>query len=110
LSALSRAMTPIQDLLHRIRWDPEFGDAQFEIGYWDRIARRIVRVPFQRVRFEKTSSFAFDATENDGSVHTVPLHRVRAVWRNGALIWQRPLSAAHLSTGSSRGSGWRTPP
>jgi uncharacterized protein (UPF0248 family) len=103
-------MTPIQDLLHRIRWDPEFGDAQFEIGYWDRIARRIVRVPFQRVRFEKTSSFAFDATENDGSVHTVPLHRVRAVWRNGALIWQRPLSAAHLSTGSSRGSRWRAPP
>jgi uncharacterized protein (UPF0248 family) len=110
LSALSRAMTPIQDLLHRIRWDPEFGDAQFEIGYWDRIARRIVRVPFQRVRFEKTSSFAFDATENDGSVHTVPLHRVRAVWRNGALIWQRPLSAAHLSTGSSGGSRWRAPP
>lgn len=84
-------MTPIHDLLHRIRWDPEFGNAQFEIGYWDRIARRIVRVPLQRVRFGEASSFTFDATEDDGSVHTVPLHRVRAVWRNGALIWQRPL-------------------
>jgi uncharacterized protein (UPF0248 family) len=103
-------MTPIHDLLNRIRWDTEFGNAQFEIGYWDRMARRIVRVPLRRLRFEKTSSFAFDATEDDGSVHTVPLHRVRAVWRNGALIWQRPLSAAHSNTGSPRGSQWRTPP
>ena len=87
-------MTPIHELLHRIRWDPEFGQAEFEIGYWDRMARRIVRVPFARVRFEKTSPSTFEATEDDGSVHTVPLHRVRAVWRNGALIWQRAQPAA----------------
>ena len=89
-------MTPIHDLLHRIQWDPEFGNAQFEIGYWDRIARRIVRVPLQRVRFGEASRLTFDATEDDGSVHTVPLHRVRAVWRNGALVWQRPLPAVAL--------------
>jgi uncharacterized protein (UPF0248 family) len=59
-------MTPIHELLHRIRWDPEFGHAEFKISYWDRVARRVVRVP---------------------------LHRVRAVWRNGALIWQRPQPA-----------------
>lgn len=83
-------MIPIQDLLHRIRWDAELGRAAFEIGYYDRVTRAIVRVPFRRVHFEKGEHFAFEAVEEDGSVHTVPLHRVREVWRNGERIWQRP--------------------
>jgi hypothetical protein len=29
-------MTPIHDLLSRIRHDKEFGRGRFEIGYWDR--------------------------------------------------------------------------
>jgi uncharacterized protein (UPF0248 family) len=80
---------PIQDLLHRIQWDPEFGNAEFVIGYRDRIANRIVRVPFRRVYLEKGEHFSFETVEDDGTVHTVPFHRVREVWRNGALIWQR---------------------
>lgn len=82
-------MIPIQDLLHRIRWDPGFGKAEFEIGYLDRVTGRIVRVPFERVRFEAGEHFAFEAVEDDGSVHAVPLHRVREVWRDGEVIWQR---------------------
>lgn len=82
-------MTPIQDLLHRIQWDPGFGEADFEIGYLDRLTGEIVRVPFRRVRFEKGEHFAFEAIEDDGSVHSVPLHRVREVRRNGERIWQR---------------------
>jgi uncharacterized protein (UPF0248 family) len=83
-------MIPIQDLLHRIRWGPEFGRAEFEIGYYDRVTHVIVRVPLRHVRFEKGEHFAFEAVEDDGSVHTVPLHRVREVWRNGERIWRRP--------------------
>jgi len=82
-------MIPIQDLLHRIQWDPEFGKAQFVIGYSDRLTREIVKVPFQHIRFASGDHFAFDALEDDGSVHSVPLHRVREVWRDGVLIWQR---------------------
>lgn len=85
-------MMPIWDLLSRIRWDAEFGNAEFEIGYWDRVGRRLVRVPFRRLRFDERAHFVFEATEDDGSVHTVPMHRVRAVWRNGELIWQRPVA------------------
>ena len=87
-------MTPIQDLLHRIRWDPEFGKGEFEIGYEDRLAGRIVRVPFRRVHLERGAHFAFDAVEDDGSTHSVPFHRVREVWRDGELIWQRPPKGA----------------
>jgi len=31
-------MTPIQDLLHRIRWDPEFSLGEFVIGYYDNLS------------------------------------------------------------------------
>ncbi len=82
-------MMPIDKLLDRIRWDPEFGRAQFEIGYHDRVRRRTVRVPFARVAFEPGNRFSFIAVEADGSTHDVPLHRVREVYRNGELIWQR---------------------
>jgi uncharacterized protein (UPF0248 family) len=83
-------MIPIQDLLHRIRWDPDLAGSEFVVGYWDRVARAIVRVPFRHIRFETGERFAFEAVEDDGSVHTVPLHRVREVWRDGELIWHRP--------------------
>lgn len=82
-------MIPIQDLLHRIRWDAEFGKGQFVIGYYDRIARRIVRVPFRNIRADSADHFAFSAADADGFVHDVPLHRVREVWRDGMLIWHR---------------------
>jgi uncharacterized protein (UPF0248 family) len=89
-------MIPIQDLLHRIQWDRDFGAADFEVGYLDRIAGAIVRLPLRRVHFPKGEHFAVEAIEDDGSLHTVPLHRVRSVWRNGELIWARhpPRSAA----------------
>jgi uncharacterized protein (UPF0248 family) len=82
-------MIPIQDLLHRIRWDAEFAKGDFEVGYYDRVEDRVVRVPFQRVHFDKGEHFAFEAVQDDGTVHTVPLHRVREVWRDGDLIWHR---------------------
>lgn len=82
-------MTPIQDLLNRIRWDQEFGAAKFEVGYFDRVLARIVRVRFEDVRREGGGSAALEVLEDDGSVHSVPLHRVREVWRDGVLVWER---------------------
>jgi uncharacterized protein (UPF0248 family) len=83
-------MIPIQRFLDHIRWDPEFGRGQFAIGYYDRVERRIVKVPLARVHLEPGNRFSFTAVEADGSVHDVPFHRVREVYRNGELIWQRP--------------------
>jgi uncharacterized protein (UPF0248 family) len=81
---------PIQDLLNRIRWDPAFAGSAFVVGYYDRMAKRIVTVPFRRLHFAPGEHFSFEAVEDDGSVHSVPLHRVREVWRDGELIWRRP--------------------
>jgi uncharacterized protein (UPF0248 family) len=82
-------MIPIHELLNRIRWDPEFGAARFEIGYYDRAEDRILRVGLDQVRFAADDHFAVDVAEEDAEIHTVPLHRIKEVYRNGELIWHR---------------------
>lgn len=83
-------MIPIHELLARIRWDADFGRGRFELGYLDRKEKRLVRLPLERIAFPPGQHFTFDAVEEDGSVHSVPYHRVRQVWRDGELIWSRP--------------------
>jgi uncharacterized protein (UPF0248 family) len=89
-------MIPIRSLLDRIRWDPEFGRAAFTIGYYDRVERRIVTVPLAHIHLVPGNHFSFTAVEEDGSVHEVPFHRVREVYRDGVLIWQRPPAASTI--------------
>ncbi len=83
-------MQPLQDLLHRITWDPEFGRGRFALGYEDRRVPQERVVPFAAVRFdpERPGTFSFD--QEDGSVVHIPLHRVRTVYKNGEVIWRRP--------------------
>lgn len=86
-------MIPIHELLARIRWDREFGKGRFELAYEDKIEHRLVRVPLERIRIEAGQHFCFEAAEADGTLHTVPYHRVREVWRDGTLIWARDPSS-----------------
>lgn len=82
-------MTPIHELLNRIRWDPEFGRGEFVLGYWDRLARTVVRVPLSQVRADPADHFALHVTDAHGCCHSVPYHRVVEVWRDGVSIWRR---------------------
>jgi uncharacterized protein (UPF0248 family) len=82
-------MTPIHELLSRIRWDAEFGRGDFVVGYYDRVAQAIVRVPLRQVFFDHARDFACEIVDDEGEVHMVPLHRIREVSRDGVLIWQR---------------------
>lgn len=87
-------MIPLHELLARIRWDPEFGAAEFALGYRDRVLGRIVVVPLREVVLDPHDRFAFSFVDDEGAVHAVPFHRVRQVFRNGALIWSRPETVA----------------
>jgi uncharacterized protein (UPF0248 family) len=80
---------PIHELLNRIRWDTKFGQADFEIGYYDRVEDRIIHVPMREIFFETGDHFAFDLYDKEGELHSIPLHRVKEVIRNGELIWHR---------------------
>jgi uncharacterized protein (UPF0248 family) len=82
-------MIPIQDLLHRIRWDAAFAAARFEIGYYDRVERRVVLVPFSGIHFDPSYPLFFQIVNAEGGIHSIPLHRIRDVYRDGQLIWHR---------------------
>ena len=82
-------MMPIHELLNRIRWDREFGQGEFEVCYLDRVAGEITRVPLRELGFEPNDHFAFDLTDDEGELHSIPLHRIKQVYRNGELIWHR---------------------
>jgi uncharacterized protein (UPF0248 family) len=81
-------MIPIQDLFNKIRWDKEFGKGYFEIGYEDHWEEKIIRVAFKKVVFEEGNQFSFQI-KLGGEMVTIPFHRVKEVYRDGGLIWQR---------------------
>ena len=83
-------MQPIHKLLSRIRWDRQFGRGSFTIGYYDRMEKKIIRVPFNEIIWIPGNTFSFQIIDQDGEAHTIPLHRVREVYRDGVMIWQRP--------------------
>ncbi|MHC1745287.1 MAG: DUF504 domain-containing protein [Syntrophobacteraceae bacterium] len=85
-------MVPIRELLSRIRWDKAFGEGLFEIGYLDHVERRIIRVPFAQVHLQKSNRFSFMLEDDMNDSVTIPFHRVREVYRDGILIWQRTVS------------------
>lgn len=82
-------MIPIHELLNRIRWDKKFSRGEFVIGYYDRIEDRIIRVPLQEIFFQPGDHFSFDLTDPQGVLHSIPLHRIKEVLRDGELIWHR---------------------
>jgi uncharacterized protein (UPF0248 family) len=82
-------MMPIQKLLNRIRWDRDFARAFFELGYADHVERKILRIPVGEVRFEEGSHFSFQMVDAGGEIVTIPFHRIRRVYRDGVLIWER---------------------
>jgi len=82
-------MTPIRELLNRIRWDEEFGRSDFIIAYYDRLEDRLIRVPLREIFFEPDDHFSFELIDHEGVRHSVPLHRIKEVYKNGELIWHR---------------------
>jgi uncharacterized protein (UPF0248 family) len=88
-------MIPIRTLLDRIRWDKEFGKGQFEIGYEDHVGQKILRVSLHDVHFEEGNQFLFELRSAGGEVLTIPFHRVREVYKDGVLIWSRPVLASN---------------
>lgn len=86
-------MVTIRALLNRIRWDREYGRGEFAIGYFDRVAERVIVVPLAEARFDPDDRFSFQLTDAAGEPLTIPLHRVCEVYRNGELVWHRALPA-----------------
>lgn len=82
-------MIPIHELFARIRWDAAYARARFVIGYWDRQSGEVLKVDLADVTWDRENPAFFGLADEDGIVHEVPFHRVRQVWRDGELIWER---------------------
>lgn len=82
-------MVPIHQLLNRIGWDKEFGTGYFEIGCEDRYAGKIIRIPLAKIHFEPGNQFSFRVEDESGDMVMIPFHRIRQVFRDGSLIWNR---------------------
>ena len=91
-------MQTIQELINRIHWDSDFSRGVFEIGYFDRLQQRIVRLPFERIYFNPDNHFFFQFVDRDGVDHNVPLHRIRDVYKNGKRSWHRDNPPEYGST------------
>ena len=80
---------PIRELLNRIRRDAEFARENFKPGYFDRLEKRIIVVPFAEVSFPRDKPQAFRLVDEEERIHRVPFHRVREVYNDGPRIWNR---------------------
>ena len=82
-------MQPIHELLHRIQWDPVFGQGQFELAFLDHTAQEHIRLPFAKITLVPGEHNFFHYQDEAGNEHSVPLHRIKSVYKNGELIWHR---------------------
>lgn len=82
-------MVPIHELLHRIKWDKEFGKGRFEVGYLDRVAGGIIKIPFTAIEFPEGDHFSIKIADGWEEPVSIPFHRIRKVWKNGLVIWER---------------------
>ncbi len=82
-------MTPIHELLARIRWDASFGHAEFTLGYVDHDTQELRHVRFKDARPDPANPSMLDLLDDRGEPVSLPLHRIRQVLRNGETIWER---------------------
>ena len=62
----------IKELIDKIKWDKRENPEDYEIGYWDRIEQRIIKIPLNKF------------LQKD-----IPFHRVRVVEKRGKKVWMR---------------------
>lgn len=82
-------MIPIHQLLSRIRFDRDFAQGEFVIGYQDRFSPDIIRVPLKEVVESPGGGQALELLNSAGELVSIPMHRIVEVQRDGVVIWER---------------------
>jgi len=88
---------PVHEFLNRLRWDPAFAGGGFSLAYLDHREKEPVVVPFSAVTFDAGSSRMIGIVDPDGEVRKIPMHRIRRVYKDGAVVWERPAPPAPSS-------------
>ena len=80
-----------RDILGRIAHDAAFArGAAFEAGYFDRVTGRMEFAPLAPESLSSPLCGTLRLSAPDGTLATIPLHRLRVIRRNGQVVWSRP--------------------
>ena len=74
------------NILNKIKWDKSENPDETFVFYFDRIANKLVKIPFNSI---KEIGKSFLTVEKDGEEVEIPIHRVREIKRNEKLIWAK---------------------
>ncbi len=75
-------MVPIIDLLNKLKWSSEGKKEVYELCYYDRITGKEKRIEYKNIKGFDNQFFNLGDKE-------IPLHRIKKVYKNGKLIWER---------------------
>ena len=78
-------MQPIHQLLNKIKWDKRENPDDYIIFYYDRILKKLIQLPYNKIKRIEGSFMVLDNEEESN----IPLHRIRKVAKNNAFVWER---------------------
>lgn len=78
-------MQPIHELLNKIKWDNRENPNDYFIFYYDRILKKLIKVPYNKIKKVEGSFMVLDNEEESN----VPLHRIKKVAKDDTIIWER---------------------
>ena len=72
-------------MLNKIKWDKRENPSEHMIFYFDRILKKLIKIPYMKIkRIEGTFMVLDNEEETD-----IPLHRVKKVTKNNEVVWER---------------------
>lgn len=78
-------MQPIHELLNKIKWDKREDPEQYSIFYFDRILRKLIKIPYDKIKRIEGSFMILDNREESN----IPLHRIKKVVKDSVVVWER---------------------
>jgi len=77
-------MTPIKDLINKMRWDIKENPGDYEIAYLDRVFKKEIKIRFTNISKVEDEFMILDEV-------LIPLHRIIRVYKKNKLIWERKI-------------------
>lgn len=78
-------MITIKDLLNKIKWDKREKPENYDIFYFDRILKKLIKIPYTKIKRLEGSFMVLDNIEGTN----IPLHRIKKVTKNDVIVWER---------------------
>ena len=74
------------NLFNKIKWDKKEKPEDYEVFYFDRGTKELMKLPFSSIKRVEGSFMVID---RHGEEVQIPLHRVREVRKKGVVVWKR---------------------